>query len=81
MHLSAATGKAITISILELLQKHNVEVTNARGQAFDKAVAMSSCRLGVEVYIKEIALKAIHTHCKSHHSSPIQSDRIFYILL
>ena len=64
--LTRTTGLAISNAIKESLCTYNIDVSKARGQAYDGASAMSSNISGVQARIREAAPLALYTHCRSH---------------
>ncbi|XP_041346704.1 52 kDa repressor of the inhibitor of the protein kinase-like [Gigantopelta aegis] len=64
--LKRTTGKAISESILDILRANELNIDNLRGQAYDGASAMSSEVNGVNGRIRNVAPKALYTHCNSH---------------
>ena len=64
--LSRTTGAAIATAIEKSLKLNNIDISKARGQAYDGAAAMSSENVGAQVRIRNLAPKAVYTHCRSH---------------
>ena len=66
-HMSGrATGKYIAEHIINILKKHEININNCRGQAYDGATIMSSDIKGAQSYIKKIEPKAAYAHCRNH---------------
>ena len=61
-----ATGKNVAEHIINILKKHEININSCRGQAYDRASAMSSDIKGAQSYIKKIEPKAANTHCRNH---------------
>jgi len=66
VYLETTDGESISKGITDSLLKHGIDITKARGQAYDGASAMSSSRVGVQARILEIAPRALYVHCNSH---------------
>ena len=66
IHLERTTGESIATAITQSLAKHNIDIKQARGQAYDGASNMSSCRVGVQARIKQIVPQALYIHCSNH---------------
>lgn len=64
--LERTTGRAIADAIMKSLHDNGFDIENLRGQGYDGASAMSSSRQGVNGRIREVAPKALYSHCKSH---------------
>ena len=78
--LQRITGKSIADGILQVLQKHEIDVKNCRGQAYDTTASMSSSNSGVQAHIKNNAPDAEFQGCCLHslnlvicHSSKVQA--------
>ena len=83
--LQRITGKSIAEGILQVLQKHEIDIKNCRGQGYDTTTSMSSSTSGVQAHnliiiIKENAPDAEFQGCCLHslnlvmcHSSKIQA--------
>lgn len=61
VYLDKTDGESISRAIIECLAKRGIDITKARGQAYDGASAMSSYRVGVQARIR-----ALYVHCNSH---------------
>ena len=61
VYLDKTDGVSISRAIIECLSKRGIDITKARGQAYDGASAMSSYRVGVQARIR-----ALYVHCNSH---------------
>lgn len=61
-YLTTTTGLAIATAIKESLNSLNVDISKARGQAYDGASAMSSNRCGVQAQIQKPASTGIFIH-------------------
>ena len=59
VYLDRTDGESISRAITDCLFKHGIDVTKARGQAYDGASAMSSSRVGVQARIRELAQRAL----------------------
>ena len=64
--LISTTVHAIASAIKDSLAAHNINIAQARGQAYDGAASMSSEKVGAQTKIREIAPMAIYNHCHSH---------------
>ena len=64
--LKKATGLLVSNAIKQSLESHGVDISKARGQAYDGASAMSSDICGVQAQIRTTAPVAVYTHCRSH---------------
>ena len=51
VYLDKTDGESISRAIIECLSKRGIDITKARGQAYDGASAMSSSRVGVQARI------------------------------
>ena len=72
------TGLAVATAIKESLSSHDVDISKARGQAYDGASAMSSDRCGVQAQIRKSAPMAIiytlsESCSQSEHCSKLQT--------
>lgn len=65
-YFTRTTGLAIATAIKDSLGANNIDISKARGQAYDGASAMSSKTAGVQARIRESAPLALYTHCRSH---------------
>ena len=59
------SGQTIGNSILSLLQKTDINISNCRAQAYDGASAMSSDRCGAVSVLKKEQPLAEYTHCRN----------------
>ena len=59
-------GLSIATEIKESLATHNIDISKARGQAYNGAAAMSSNISGVQMHIRESAPLVVYTYCHSH---------------
>ena len=66
VHLEHTTGEHISRKIIEILTENNVPVDKMRGQAYDRAAAMASVKVGCQARIKSMNELAVYTHCKNH---------------
>ncbi|XP_074656009.1 52 kDa repressor of the inhibitor of the protein kinase-like [Tubulanus polymorphus] len=66
VNLERTTGDSIANGILSSLRKYGVDVNKSRGQAYDGTSCMSSAAVGVQGRIRNVAPKALFTHCRSH---------------
>jgi len=80
--LERITGQCIAENILKVLEIHNIDITNCRGQAYDTTASMSSSGTGVQTHIRKHAPDAEFQGCCLHslnlvvcHSSQIQAVR------
>jgi len=64
--LERITGEKIAEGILDFLKENNVPAVNMRGQGYDGASNMSSCRVGVQARIRQEAPLATYVHCNGH---------------
>ena len=64
--LQRITGKSIADGILQVLQKHEIDVKNCQGQAYDTMASMSSLNSGVQAHIKENAPDVEFQSCCLH---------------
>ena len=55
VYLDKTDGESISRAIIECLAKRGIDITKARGQAYDGASAMSSPRVGVQARIRALA--------------------------
>ena len=62
-YLQRITGKYIAESILDVLVKHNINILNCRGQAYDTTASMSSCNVGVQAFLKKNAPDSYYQGC------------------
>ena len=60
------TGENLAAIIEDLLRKWGLNLCDMRGQGYDGAANMSSCRKGVSGRILQKNPKALYTHCSSH---------------
>ncbi|XP_025202388.1 zinc finger MYM-type protein 1-like [Melanaphis sacchari] len=60
------TGKGLSTSILQLLEKFGLEKKFLVGQGYDGAASMSGQFNGVQQYIREAVPHALFVHCASH---------------
>ena len=51
--LERITGQCIVENILHVLELHNIDIRNCRGQAYDTTASMSSNGAGVQAFIRE----------------------------
>ena len=63
--LTRITGESIAEGILKVLENHQINIKNCRGQAYDTS-SMSSPRAGVQSHIKEHAPDADYQGCCLH---------------
>ena len=61
--LPGTTGAAITTAILNSLQKHAIDITNCRGEAYYANASMSSDKKGVQAEIARCAPDAEYQGC------------------
>ena len=66
VYLERTNGVSIAEAIKQCLEEHGIDISLARGQAYDGASAMSFKRIGVQSIIRQKAPLALYTHCKSH---------------
>ena len=64
--LTTTTGHAIATAIIDSLRSHSIDISKARGQAYDGASAMSSNRIGAQALIHQSAPLAVYTHGQNH---------------
>ena len=60
------SGETIGNSILSLLQRNDIDISNCRGQVCDGASAMSSDRCGAVSVLKKEQPLAEYPHCRNH---------------
>ena len=60
------TGKVIGTHILNILDKHQINLKHCRAQVYDRASAMSSSNKGASTIVKEQQPKANYVHFRSH---------------
>ena len=60
------SGEALAIKIVGCLESHGVDMTKARGQAFDGAGNMSGATKGAAARITAQYPQALYLHCASH---------------
>ncbi|XP_014671927.1 PREDICTED: 52 kDa repressor of the inhibitor of the protein kinase-like [Priapulus caudatus] len=66
IYLDRTTGESISNAIVDCLFRRGIDIRKARGQSYDGASCMSSARVGVQGRIKELAPRAVYTHCNCH---------------
>ena len=59
-------GECMSQTIIRCLEDMGLDVSKIRGQAYGGASAMSSKLVGVQAKIREVAPKALYTHCSGH---------------
>ena len=64
--LTRITGESIAENILKVLENHQINIKNCRGQAYDTTSSMSSPRTGVLSHIKKHAPDADYQGCCLH---------------
>ena len=69
VYLDEADGESISRAIIKCLSRLGIDVTKARGEAYDGASAMSSSRVGEQARIRTLAPRALYVHCNSHVSN------------
>lgn len=79
--LTRITGKSIAEGILNVLESHDIDVQNCRGQAYDTTAFMSSSKSGVQAHIKESAPDADYQECCLHSLNLVicNSTKIVYV--
>ncbi|XP_033223026.1 zinc finger MYM-type protein 1-like [Belonocnema kinseyi] len=59
-------GEEIAATILNFFKQYNIDIKNARGQAYDNASNMSGCYNGLQAHIKKINRLAHYVPCAAH---------------
>ena len=65
VYLDKTDGESISRAIIEWLSKRGKEITKARGQAHNRASAMSFSRVGVQARIRALVPRALYVHWNS----------------
>ena len=53
--MNRITGESIAEGIIKVLENHQFDIRNCRGQAYDTTASMSSSRTGVQAYVRKNA--------------------------
>ena len=73
------TGEALSEALLSWLKEHDVDVAFCRGQGYDGASNMSSCKVGVQARIREVSSLALYSYSLSESSAePLYCQGMFF---
>ena len=61
--IQSNTGESLALTILQFLEKENIDITNCRAQTYDNAANMSGKYSGVRARIKELNDLALYVPC------------------
>ena len=64
--LTRITRESIAEGILKVLENHQIDIKNCRGQAYDNTASMSSSHTGVQTRIKQHAPDSDYQGCCFH---------------
>lgn len=62
----STTGESLTSLLLEVLNKHDLDVAAIVGQGYDGGSNMASAVKGVQGRVRQLNHNALFTHCSSH---------------
>jgi len=59
-------GEYLATTVIEFLEKHDIDINNCRGQSYDNASNMAGQYSGLQARIKELCEHAIFVPCAAH---------------
>ncbi|XP_063732765.1 zinc finger MYM-type protein 1-like isoform X2 [Eleginops maclovinus] len=74
VHVEDTTGKGLSEILLDQLEKHNLSISDCRGQSYDNGSNMMGHKQGVQARILELNNKALCIPCSSHTLNLVVSD-------
>ncbi|CAM4275719.1 unnamed protein product [Leuciscus chuanchicus] len=74
VNVKDTTGIGLARTLVETMEKYNLEVSNIRGQGYDGCAAMSGIYRGVQAIIKQTNDKAYFVHCYAHRMNLVVVD-------
>ena len=65
-NMQDTAAESITLTIMDVLLRLILRISNCRGQCYDGASTMSGIRTGVATRLTALEPKALYTHCLGH---------------
>lgn len=74
LHVEDTSGKGLSELLLDQLEKHNLTISDCRGQSYDNGSNMMGHKQGVQARILQLNSKALCIPCSSHTLNLVVSD-------
>lgn len=74
--LEEQTGKAFESGIVNILERHQLDINKCRGQGYDGAANLSGKYRGLQALIKERVPTAVYVHCAAHNLNLVINDSV-----